>query len=486
MPDTDDNFSLWLKNSNGTWENVFTAAYNTELDPKVFNYVTVPVSEDRFFHAEFQFKFENFARLSGPYDMWHLDYVYLNSGRVAGERSMPDRTISMNLTSIFDGYHAIPISHYRDTADELTVIPTIKLFGLLENNFQPFRYTTTADVKTLKAETIESKRIIIEDDAAPVNPVSGNTEIILPFQILNLTLQKQFPNDSIDLTADSVSIKMNFGLNTGDDNPLIYLPSYEPINFLRNDSTNRTFTLSSYYAKDDGVAEFGAGLNQSGAELAVSFDLLKSDPDTLAAIDIYFPKFGDQNNRTLMLKVWNHNDSVPGGTLTQQTITVNRSASNMFHRYQLSEPVLITGKFYVGWKQTSAIMVPAGLDKNSDSGKSIFFNITGSWEQDSTFQGSLMIRPVFGKGNGTAITTGLLNKPETHVWPNPTSDQFSISSSAQIIDLVDLSGRPIAYQIFLSGNQQIITLQNATPGIYILRWMEKNNIYTTKVIARMH
>ncbi len=448
--------------------------------------VTVPVSEDRFFHAEFQFKFENFARLSGPYDMWHLDYVYLNSGRVAGERSMPDRTISMNLTSIFDGYHAIPISHYRDTADELTVIPTIKLFGLLENNFQPFRYTTTADVKTLKAETIESKRIIIEDDAAPVNPVSGNTEIILPFQILNLTLQKQFPNDSIDLTADSVSIKMNFGLNTGDDNPLIYLPSYEPINFLRNDSTNRTFTLSSYYAKDDGVAEFGAGLNQSGAELAVSFDLLKSDPDTLAAIDIYFPKFGDQNNRTLMLKVWNHNDSVPGGTLTQQTITVNRSASNMFHRYQLSEPVLITGKFYVGWKQTSAIMVPAGLDKNSDSGKSIFFNITGSWEQDSTFQGSLMIRPVFGKGNGTAITTGLLNKPETHVWPNPTSDQFSISSSAQIIDLVDLSGRPIAYQIFLSGNQQIITLQNATPGIYILRWMEKNNIYTTKVIARMH
>jgi hypothetical protein len=486
MPDTDDNFTLWFKNNNGTWENVFTASYSAELDPSVFNYVTVPLLDDRFFHAEFQFKFENFARLSGPYDMWHLDYVYLNSGRVAGERSMPDRTISMNLTSIFNGYHALPISHYRDTAEYVTVVPSIKLFGLLENNFQPFRYTTTADIMKLKDETLESKRILIEDDAAPVNPDNGNAEIILPFQILNLTLQKTFPNDSIDLSADSISIKMNFGLNTGDDNPLVYLPKYQPINFLRNDSSSRTFTLSSYYAKDDGIAEFGAGLNQAGAELAVAFDLFKSQPDTLAALDIYFPQFGDQNNRTLILKVWNHADSIPGSTLTEQTITVSRTAGNIFHRYQLSEPALITGKFYVGWKQTSAIMVPTGLDKNSDSGKSIFFNITGSWEQDSTFQGSLMVRPVFGKGNGSSITTGLPKKTETRIWPNPASDRFSIGSNAQIIEILDISGRQVSFQILQTDNSQTIVLQSAKPGIYILRWIEENKLCTARIMAGMH
>jgi hypothetical protein len=486
MPDKDDNFSVWFRNNNGTWENVFTAIYAEELDPGTFNYVTIPILEERFYHSEFQFKFENFARLSGPYDMWHLDYIYLNSGRFAGERSIPDRTVSMNFTSIFQGYNSIPITHLKDTAASITTAQRIKLYGLLENNFQPFRYTTQAVLTTIKDNQTETKSFLIEDDAAPINPENGSAEIIKPFQILNLSLQKKFPHDSLNLNADSIQVKMKFGMNSGDDNPLVYLPKYQPINFLSNDSSERIFTLSSYYAKDDGVAEFGAGLNQSGAELAVQFDLLKSAPDTLIAVDIYFPQFGDQNNRTLTLKVWNNADTIPGTTLTQQTITVNRSASNQFHRYKLADPVLITDKFYVGWKQTSAIMVPAGLDKNNNSGKSIFFNITGSWDQDSTFVGSLMIRPVFGKGNGKILTTGLWKDRGTRIWPNPASDNFSINKSAQIISIIDVSGRPASFKLIESENSNIIQLDSPAPGIYMIRWFENGKLYTSKLIAGMH
>jgi hypothetical protein len=97
-----------------------------------------------------------------------------------------------------------------------------------------------------------------------------------------------------------------------------------------------------------------------------------------------------------------------------------------------------------------------------------------------------MIRPVFGKGNGTTLTTGLSKKTETRIWPNPASDRFSIGSNAQIIDLLDISGRQISFQVLQNVNSQTIVLHSAKPGIYILRWIENNKICTAKVMAGMH
>ena len=54
----------------------------------------------------------NFGRLSGPYDTWNVDYVYLNKNRTDTDRYLPDRTIISTLTNLFSGYRAVPYHHF--------------------------------------------------------------------------------------------------------------------------------------------------------------------------------------------------------------------------------------------------------------------------------------------------------------------------------------------------------------------------------------
>jgi len=481
LPDQDDNLSLWFLRSDGTWVKVFEVGNTSNPVTDVFNYVILPVSDPAFYHDDFRFRFQNFARLSGPYDMWHVDYVYLNKGRVAGERSMPDRTVSTNLSPFFGTYTSLPVTHFRDTFPGISVKPTIKLFGLLENNFQPFRYTSKAQVtqRTGQGTTVED--IVIEDDVPPIDPETGGAVIIRPFELLNLTLQQPFPGERIDPAADSVHVKVTFGLNSADDNPLVYLPNYRPINFLRNDTVSTEFFLSDFYSRDDGYAEFGAGLNQAGTQLAAGFDLLKTGSDTLVAVDIYFPQFGDQSNQSLSLRVWDSEGEGPFTQLHQQSITVTRTEQNRFSRYPLSLPVPVSGEFFVGWKQNTAAIIPAGFDKNNDSGSTIWFNTTGEWEQNTQAAGSLMIRPVFGEGSGETITA-IRGDARKLPWPNPSEGRFRLPAGSTGIQVIGITGVHQDFILTEELNSITIELTDMVPGIRVIRWQENGRVHTARLI----
>lgn len=484
-PDQDDNLSLWFLDKNGAWEKIFETGRAQNPDPTKFSYVILPVAEERFFHDKFQFRFQNFSRLSGPYDMWHLDYVYLNKDRVAGEKSMPDRTISSNLSRPFSGYYSIPLHHFKDAPAGISDKLNIRLFGLLENNFQPFRYSTTVKAEEISGTTTTSKAILVEQDAAPINSQTGGAEIIEPFKILNLTLQKSFPIDQINLQADSINIEFKFVLKSEDDNPLVYLPKYQPINFLRNDTIRQRFSLAKYYSRDDGEAEFGAGLNQPGTELGYGFDLLHPTPDTVVAVDIYFPQFGDQSNQTLTLKLWNGGETGPISQLHQQTIQVRRTTENRFVKYELTEPVIVFRKFFIGWKQTSAAIIPVGFDKNTDSGDQIYFNVTGDWEQNTQIYGSLMIRPVFGSGKGVVINK--LDRIEHNsIFPNPSAGIFSINESADSISVVDLLGRTVNFEKMQFEKYTVINISQPSDGIYLIRWTNQGMLKSARALIKKY
>ena len=482
LPDQDDNLSLWFLRSDGTWVKVFEAGTTGNPVTNKFNYVSLAVNDPTFFHNDFRFRFQNFARLSGPYDMWHVDYVYLNKGRVSGERSMPDRTVSTNLSPFFSTYTSVPLVHYRDTFPGISVKPEIRLFGLLENNFQPFRYTTKAMV-TRRTETgITTDKIVIEDDVPPVDPQTGGAVIIRPFEILKLTLQQPFPGERVPSDADSVHVKVTFGLNSADDNPLVYLPNYRPINFLRNDTVSTEFFLTDFYARDDGKAEFGAGLNEAGTQLAAGFDLLKQGSDTLVAVDVYFPQFGDQSNQSLSLRIWNSTGKGPDEQLHQQSITVTRTEQNRFTRYALSQPVAVNGRFFVGWKQNATAVIPAGFDKNNDSGETIYFNTTGEWVKNTQASGSLMIRPVFGAGNGVTDITGLSADRNSHPWPNPNNGSFRLPGRATGIQVMGATGDHQGFRRSDEVTSTLIDLLDTAPGLRIIRWQEGGVVHTARVV----
>ncbi|MFM8348058.1 MAG: hypothetical protein ACKOAR_08435 [Bacteroidota bacterium] len=482
LPDQDDNLSLWFLRSDGTWVRVFETGNTGNPATNKFNYVSLAVSDPVFFHNDFRFRFQNFARLSGPYDMWHVDYVYLNKGRTTGERSMPDRTVSTNLTPFFSTYTSVPLVHYRDTFPGISVKPEIRLFGLLENNFQPFRYTTRATVTQRTTSGIAVEKIVIADDVPPIDPQTGGAVIIRPFEILKLTLQQPFPGERINADADSVHVKVTFGLNSADDNPLVYLPKYRPINFLRNDTVSAEFFLTDFYARDDGKAEFGAGLNEAGTQLAAGFDLLKQGSDTLVAVDIYFPQFGDQSNQSLSLRIWDSKGLGPDNQLHQQSITVTRTEQNRFTRYALTQPVAVRGRFFVGWKQNATAVIPAGFDKNNDSGGTIYFNTTGEWVKNTQASGSLMVRPVFGEGNGVTDVTALPVERKSLPWPNPNSGSFRLPGGVTGIQITGAAGDHQGFRQTDDGGSTLIELVDSAPGMRIIRWQERGVVHTARLI----
>jgi hypothetical protein len=152
----------------------------------------------------------------------------------------------------------------------------------------------------------------------------------------------------------------------------------------------------------------------------------------------------------------------------------------------VEEPVGVKGKFFLGWKQNSSAVIAVGLDKNTDSGDKIFSNINGTWEPNITLKGSLMMRPVFGKGNGegeviTAVEDPLL---KTSIYPNPTPGVFYISTFVDRAEMFDLTGRSIDIALEFMNEQTRITMPQNKPGLYLLKIYQEDRWQTIKVIVK--
>ena len=80
-PDQNDFLQVEFKNDQDNWDIVSTI-YGGEIDdPTIFNTALIQVSGDQFYHDAFQFRLRSYGRLSGRYDTWIVDYIYLNKGR---------------------------------------------------------------------------------------------------------------------------------------------------------------------------------------------------------------------------------------------------------------------------------------------------------------------------------------------------------------------------------------------------------------------
>jgi len=489
-PDAGDILSLAFKNDLNQWEVVWSIENDGTLLKDKFIAVTIPITNSNYFHDKFQFRFQNFARLSGPYDTWHVDYIYISNGKSQTSPVFPlfpDRTISTPTTSLFPDYRGMPIKHFFSNPGTNMIKPTIAITNLRQDqvagNGQPISYFSAAKIT------------MFEDDAPPIvldqlldNNINIGSELSFAEHEI-VTLQTIPDPGTFAQTSDSIHIKLTVGFDTGDDKIKTATEGdydfnvFNPIVFKTNDSLSARYVLSNYYAYDDGEAEYGAGLNQPGAQLAYQFTMRTDQPDTIVAVDMYFPRFGDDSNQIIKFQVLKDLTNSASSVLYQGNIPIQRNTMNKFWRIPLVEPAGVKGQFYVGWEQTSSAVIAVGLDKNTNSGDKIYSNINGSWEQNTTLKGSLMIRPVFGKGNGGPITR-TENLPSVSVYPNPNQGTFYISACVEDAVLFDLSGRKVDIDIEKQTETTKIKLLNATTGLYLLRTFQNNQWASTKVIVR--
>ena len=320
---------------------------------------------------------------------------------------------------------------------------------------------------------------------------NGNSQNIFPFY--NSGYQT-FPKHAWP------HVNFNFPSNTNDSAEfLITHVIKEGLtgDFLRlNDTTTFYQKFYDYYAYDNGVPEAGYMVTSNDpapyAMLAYKFKL--NHPDTLRAIEMFFPNALNTGPQFFNITVWNDASGYPGDTLfeMQNVQPIYVDSLNEYIRYRIDNRiVLLSGTFYVGWKQPNDEDITVGFDLTNNEDSRIFLNVgDGNGWSNSVLPGALMIRPVFGKT--LPLVAGINVKPlssnEIKVYPNPsTGDNISIDVTAVkgkdvsmfSIKLYDLVGNEVYSSPFKS-NINISGLQN---GMYLLCIYSKdsNKKYITKL-----
>ncbi|MEQ8925216.1 MAG: T9SS type A sorting domain-containing protein [Fulvivirga sp.] len=479
-PEEGDSLRVEMLNADSVWIPVWPRG--AELD-RSGNFVQrlIRLDSANFFHDEFQFRFQSFGRPVGFFDVWNIDYVYMNSGRSLNDDNYPDRTIGKPLTSILNGFTSVPARHYRTNQNQ---IPEYEVTSVDNPNDerQPYDNFYEAQIITWLNNV---------GDTTDIAPIFRDTESVQAPNRNVESLDGFFNNVSIPEDQDSIFLYVKTFINPT-DNVLPPTGDYDlkfaPIDFRVNDTIRNQYVLKDYYAYDDGSAELTAGLNFSGNRLAIQFPIPPTVEDTLVAIDMYFPlSITEPAGRSVDVIVWNKVDTIPGDILYRETFTILRDAQpNKFIRYEFSNPVAVADTFFIGYRQNNEGVLGVGYDIDNNSNDKVFFNIGTLWQQKPAedLKGSFMIRPVFGTFVPDDVT-GIDDKlfKNTLIYPNPTSGIVHLEGEVDRAILFDMYGRTIATQTAIQ-NEISFDLSQHPAGIYMINVSKSNQTKTFKIIKK--
>lgn len=429
QPDLEDFIRLEAKRINGTWQTIWQKNGDALPNPN-FEQVTLPINQTEFLHGSFQFRFLRYGKISGNFDVWHIDYVYLNNNRTATNLTYPDIATTQVTGSYLKNYTSMPAKHFFESSNPSQFLNDKITFTL--NNLDATFRVLTYQCKVL--DSITNTQVA----TLPITELSANAPLIFPTDTYQLQVSPQVP--VLPITTTKAILKTQLEVNTSDNNTNI-----PPIDFRRNDTISLRTVLDDYYAYDDGEAEYVAGINQRLGRIAVKFPIAQESQ--LTDIDIAFvPFIKDLRSQTFVLSVWKTIGGRNQEVLFQRSVQVKYpNKPNGFVRFSVDsfQVVKAIDTIYVGIQQTTDDLLTIGFDANHDNGSQIYFNTSGIWEQDANIRGSLMIRPVFKKDIVNSIDDEKL-EDEFVIYPNPAEYSIQIQSpkaSIKHIWLTDLPGR---------------------------------------------
>lgn len=464
LPDGADTFRLEFLNQLGDWITVWKRG-GSEFSEN-FQQSFIPITNPAFLHANFQFRFRAFGRLSGAFDTWHLDYIYLNKNRSLTDRFIRDITVRKPLTPLLIGHTAMPFKHYfarpeLETADSVRT-DIVNLFNNF--NFTSFTFTIFDEFGKQEVQRFQE-------------PVSA----FIQAQSVQSKSIRIRPITKPD-TGAMMRLRYKFDLLTTDDQN----SSIPTVNLRRNDTISAYTDLDDYYAYDDGSAEFGVRMNQRLGRTALRF--ITRVPDTLGGVRMATVPFRkDLSGQGFTIQVWSNLAGKPDRVIYQKSVPLNYSADrNGFVEYIFDNGVAVLDTFYVGWLQISEDALSVGLDRNSELGSSqLFSNLSQEWVQNTEIKGSVMIRPFFG-GKASDIITG--QEPaltsSLFVYPNPTNGLIRWSNqSLKQIDVFTLQGLKVRTEI-PTDTQREASLAELSEGIYVLRLTDGLRVATQKIVIK--
>ncbi|MDD2197254.1 MAG: T9SS type A sorting domain-containing protein [Bacteroidales bacterium] len=446
---------------------------------KTFYRAHFPILDSRFLTGNFKFRFRNYATLQqnatvpgllSNSDHWHIDQVYIDKGRTFDDTLLYDITFARPLGSILKNYESIPWKHFNSQARSVELTNPL-LFTVLYRNLNLDENPAGRQV-TRKFDILNnSTQDIYEFSSASDNIAS----------LSDYLLTREYSYNFTSAWQDSAKYRFRSYLITEDSYP-----------FRWNDTVRYTQQFKNYYAYDDGTAESGYGLYGEGtqnAQVALKYTTYKAD--TLVGVYMYFNRTKDDaNQKYFKLGVWDDNNGKPGNLIYEQLGLRPQFADslNRFVLFKINEELIIDeGTFYIGWIQTTTEMLNFGYDRNRNSQSKLFYNIEGNWTNTS-FKGSLMLRPVFGKLNESPIHSPTYTVTKAiRIFPNPASDLLNIELPHPhlkgVANVYNLIGQQVL-SVPVNGNP--ISVSSLANGTYIVRVVSNGVIVGTQklVIAK--
>lgn len=474
QPDPDDSLRVQFLDDKGTWQTLWKQIGGQQNNN--FNYVRLFLRDSKYFHAGFRFRFQAFARQSGQFDTWHIDYVYLNKNRRTADRFVRDIACRLPISSFLKRYRAMPLKQYLanprlETADTISTD--------IQNLNNVFNATTFSF--TLRDEI--SGRVFQN-----VQQPSGELIGALSSQPKNF---RNSPLTSIDTaTVKKLSLASRFQILTTDNAN----PSIPGIDLRRNDSVSGRTVLDNYYAYDDGTPEYAVYMNRPLGRTSVRYFI--NTPDVVSAVRINLvPILRDLTGQSVTVQVWSNQNGRPNALLYQKSYRVGYANNRGgFIEFPFDYGVAVKDTFYVGWLQVGQEGVAVGLDRNNPKQDQIFVNLGTEWVPYSSFQndpnlaffrGSLLVRPVIGGKALPPLTSVTSQKSDDWtLYPNPTSGVIGWErDDIKRVEVYSLGGILLKYQTQQNAERSI-DLSGLSDGTYLLKLSNDLKTVVKKVILR--
>ncbi len=444
---------------------------------KNFVQVMIPLRDSACFYKGFQFRFYNYASIANDInpswkangDEWNIDYVYLNSGRFAGDTTHRALAFSGESPVFLKHYTAMPYRQYR--AD-----PT--------NSLRPEFHVFIANLDKITHQ-VHYGYSVQQRNGDFYYDYDGGSCNLAPF------FQAGFQDCNSTCSAAQACPPVNslFSLDYDRDTTsyrIVHVISDSTVSPALTDSMVSVQKFYNYFAYDDGTPELGYSVAAAGSSVAYQFKAVV--PDTLRSVQIYFSADASTEAKYFNLMVWRDNNGKPGEVMVEQDDQVVKKDDGIyrFHNYKLDTPVVVSGTFYVGYQQQNQNL-SVGFDANDDAQDKIFYTAEDQW-YSSAFHGALLMRPVLG----SALILGLPDvksgvvKPLL-VFPNPGAGlitfaglDFSKKQQAEI-SVYNLYGVRVFHQLISQNKLDVSFLHS---GFYVAKIKMGTQYFSTKFLIR--
>jgi hypothetical protein len=467
MPDENDQLELYFLDDTGEWIRVWGAPGGDIQKRETFSQEMVKVNTP-FYHGQFRFRFLNKGRLSGPFDSWVLDYIYLNKGRSVFDVHYEDRALTKTPTSPLGKYTALPIWEWENNKNSL--LGTINSqFKNLSGRFRAMEYTILfRDKSTHKVlQQLHSQ--------TPFNPVPQALErrdfSSVALKELDFEVSEEFDLETVVYltTGDRLLVEEISERDT------VYSSK---VDYRANDTVYHTLPIRDFMAYDNGSVDYAAGINQRSGMLALKYDV--SARAYLKGISINFANLS-QVGSALELMVWRDLNAEP--VYREEVLIPTKEQLDDFAYFALDTNLSVIDTIYVGFTQFSNDFIYVGLDKSNDTGQDVFFNVTGSWEQNQEVRGSLMMRPHFSLEPPKEVTeesgsAGII------AYPNPVIERLFIEGATGEVKIFDAYGRQINVPVESFERGKILNFAGSEKGVYVIRAWTNNQPNSIRILVK--